>query len=196
MLNIAMHPLDTAQGVMGIFADRYSGKPRRPGWLPPTPDNAYALHYRGEQAPRAASRVTLGDDRDAYGMARLKIDLRFEEEDARATLAAHDSLDAALRSAGKGALKYRAPREGLIEAILAQAHDGYHQLGLARMGTDPARSVVDADCRVHGVANLHLAGSAVFPTGGHANPTLLATAMAARLAAKLAVGAAEGRAAA
>ena len=195
-LNVAKHPIDTAQGAIGVLAGRYSGKPRRPGWLPPTPDNSYALHYRGEQAPRAASRVTLGDERDGFGMARLKIDLRFEEADARATLAAHDALDAALRRVGKGVLKYRSPREGLMEAILAQAHGGYHQLGLTRMGTDPARSIVDADCRVHGVANLHVAGSAVFPTGGHANPTLLATAMAARLAARLAVVDVEKRAAA
>jgi choline dehydrogenase-like flavoprotein len=54
------------------------------------------------------------------------------------------------------------------------------------MGHDPKTSVVDKDCRVHGVENLYVASSSVFPTGGHANPTLLATALGVRLAEHLA----------
>jgi choline dehydrogenase-like flavoprotein len=42
--------------------------------------------------------------------------------------------------------------------------------------------VVDTDCRVHGVNNLYVAGSAVFPTSGQANPTMMAVALGARLA--------------
>jgi choline dehydrogenase-like flavoprotein len=64
--------------------------------------------------------------------------------------------------------------------------DGYHQIGTIRMATEPARGVVDADCRVHGSPNLFVAGSAVFPTSGQANPTLLITALSARLAAQVA----------
>ena len=45
------------------------------------------------------------------------------------------------------------------------------------MGDDPATSVVDADCRVHGYDNLFVAGSSVFPTGGYANPTLTIVAL-------------------
>ena len=40
----------------------------------------------------------------------------------------------------------------------------------------------DRGCRVHGVANLFIMGSSVFPTVGHANPTLLIVGLAARLA--------------
>jgi choline dehydrogenase-like flavoprotein len=50
------------------------------------------------------------------------------------------------------------------------------------MHSDPAQGVVDADCRVHGVANLFVAGSSVFPTGGTAPPTLTIVALALRLA--------------
>jgi choline dehydrogenase-like flavoprotein len=50
------------------------------------------------------------------------------------------------------------------------------------MSASPHDGVVDANCRVHGVPNLFVAGSAVFPTSGHANPTLTVVALAVRLA--------------
>jgi choline dehydrogenase-like flavoprotein len=54
------------------------------------------------------------------------------------------------------------------------------------MGTDPKTSVVDVDCRVHGVANLYIASAAVFPTSSQANPTLTIVALALRLVEHLA----------
>ena len=59
-------------------------------------------------------------------------------------------------------------------------------MGTTRMHADPAYGVVDADCRVHGIDNLYVTGSSVFPTGGCANPTLTAVALALRLAEHLA----------
>ena len=50
------------------------------------------------------------------------------------------------------------------------------------MSADPRLGVVDASTRVHGVANLFIAGSSVFPTAGSANPTLTIVALALRLA--------------
>jgi choline dehydrogenase-like flavoprotein len=55
-------------------------------------------------------------------------------------------------------------------------------MGTTRMASDPKRGVVDADCRVHGVSNLWIAGSSVYPTSGSANPTLTLIALAMRLA--------------
>jgi choline dehydrogenase-like flavoprotein len=60
-----------------------------------------------------------------------------------------------------------------------------HHMGTTRMHADPRRGVVDADCRVHGIANLYVAGSSVFPTSGAANPTLTIVALALRLAGHL-----------
>ena len=57
-----------------------------------------------------------------------------------------------------------------------------HQMGTTRMHRDPASGVVDENCRVHTVANLYIAGSSVFPTGGANNPTLTIVALALRLA--------------
>jgi choline dehydrogenase-like flavoprotein len=59
---------------------------------------------------------------------------------------------------------------------------GGHHIGTARMGDDPRTSVVDADCRVHGVQNLYIASAATFPTSSQANPTLTVVALALRLA--------------
>jgi choline dehydrogenase-like flavoprotein len=57
-----------------------------------------------------------------------------------------------------------------------------HHMGTTRMSSDPRSGVVDADCRVHGMANLFVASSSVFPTSGFANPTLTILALALRIA--------------
>jgi choline dehydrogenase-like flavoprotein len=51
-----------------------------------------------------------------------------------------------------------------------------------RASADPKKGVVDGDQRVHGRANLYIAGSSVFPTGGHVPPTTTIVATSIRLA--------------
>ncbi|MEM7045156.1 MAG: GMC family oxidoreductase, partial [Pseudomonadota bacterium] len=59
---------------------------------------------------------------------------------------------------------------------------GHHHMGTTRMHDDPKRGVVDADARVHGIKNLYMAGSSIFPTVGSANPTLTLLATSFKLA--------------
>lgn len=59
---------------------------------------------------------------------------------------------------------------------------GYHHLGTTRMGSSKEDGVVDLNCRVFDVDNLYIAGSSVFRTGGHANPTLTIVQLTLRLA--------------
>ena len=59
---------------------------------------------------------------------------------------------------------------------------GYHHMGGTRMASSPAQGIVDRNCRVFDQDNLYIAGSSVFPTGGHANPTFTIVQLAARLA--------------
>jgi len=59
---------------------------------------------------------------------------------------------------------------------------GFHIMGTARMGSDPARSVVDAFGRCHDVPNLWVLDASVFVTASVANPTLTAQALALRAA--------------
>jgi choline dehydrogenase-like flavoprotein len=62
---------------------------------------------------------------------------------------------------------------------------GYHHCGGSRMHADPKFGVVDANARVHGMSNLYVAGSSIFPTAGYTNPTLNLVALALRLASHL-----------
>ncbi|MGD5656743.1 GMC oxidoreductase, partial [Xanthomonas citri pv. citri] len=78
------------------------------------------------------------------------------------------------------------PPEMRLTSILQQARDGFHQIGTTRMGLSPDDSVVDGDCRVHGIENLYVSSSAVFASSSQANPTFATVALALRLAAHLA----------
>jgi len=57
-----------------------------------------------------------------------------------------------------------------LDHVLAQARDGYHQIGTTRMAENEKLGIVDSRCRVHGLKNLYVAGSAVFPTSGRQIP--------------------------
>ena len=59
---------------------------------------------------------------------------------------------------------------------------GHHHVGTTRMHADPKQGVVNADSRVHGLSNLYVAGSSVFPTYGASNPTMNLLALTLRLA--------------
>jgi choline dehydrogenase-like flavoprotein len=164
------------------FLTARRAKVRLPGFFVRNAAHRYAFHFHAEHLPAADSQVTLGETCDALGMPRARIDLRFSARDAEAILATHDAMATRLEAAGIARIEHRLPEAKRAAAILALASDGFHQVGTARMAGDPRRGVVDADARVHGVANLYLAGSAIFPSSGQANPTLLAVALAARLA--------------
>jgi choline dehydrogenase-like flavoprotein len=127
-------------------------------------------------------------------LRRLRVDLRFSRADAEGVARAHDRLAAALSKGGLADLVFGVSREKVEDAIVECAGDGIHQIGLARMASDPRDGVVDRDCKVFGIDNLFLAGSAVFRTSGHANPTVTAVALGLRLADHLtAMAAATGK---
>jgi choline dehydrogenase-like flavoprotein len=176
--------LGAPQGAMDIYRilrDRFLRKPKKPGFLVSNRGGRYALHYHAEQIPNAESRIQLADEIDAYGVRRAKIDLRFTEQDVQSVIDSHAVLDKALRTSKTARLEYLYEGAKLREKVWAQAADGFHQVGTTRMGTDPAANVVDPDLRVHGLANLYVASSSVFPTSGQANSTMLAVAFGLRL---------------
>ena len=136
------------------------------------------LRVQGEQAPNPDSRVMLGTRRDRFGQPVARIDWRQAPTDRASIRASQETIDEALRTAGVGRVEFMLGDEHpptLLEG-------NFHHLGTTRMHADPAMGVVDADCRVHGVRNLYVAGSSVFPTYGCSNPTLTVVALALRLA--------------
>ena len=196
--NLVLDLPATVSLLAGVVWQRFALGRRKPYVFLRSRSGEHPLHYHGEHAPSAESRVVLGTDRDAAGLRRLKVDLRFAPGDAEAISRAHEVLAAALQRAGIGELVFEMPAEERPAAVMAQARDGFHQIGIARMGAHAGDGVVDADCKAFGLDNLFVAGSAVFRTGGQANPTFSAVALGLRLAEHLAarvrVGA--GRAAA
>jgi choline dehydrogenase-like flavoprotein len=80
--------------------------------------------------------------------------------------------------AARGLGRVVPPQPGWQDSIIG----GPHHMGTTRMSADPHHGVVDADCRVHAVENLYIAGCSVFATGGYANPTFTLVALALRLA--------------
>ena len=125
--------------------------------------------------------ASISSETDEFGVARARIDLRYVDQDVQSVIDSHRILDQALRSNGVGRLEMKYDAGNLQERIYEQAIDGYHQVGTTRMGTDPGTSVVNPDLQVHGVGNLYVASSSVFPTSGQANSTFLAVAFGLRL---------------
>jgi choline dehydrogenase-like flavoprotein len=153
---------------------------KAPGVYVPSASNTYRLFYHGEHLPCRSSHVALSSQRDALGLPRLRTRLRFQEEDVRGVLAAHEQLDDYLRKHRLGHLEYL--HEDSARAVREQLGDGYHQAGTTRMSARPEDGVLDANLAVHGFEDLFVASSSAFATAGQANSTFMIVVFALRLA--------------
>lgn len=160
-----------------------------------------ALSIRAEQSPDPASRVRLTRQRDPLGMPRLALDWRTNALDVHSVATLVEVLGEELARLGLGRVEPAAwlaePDAGWVTDPLISTHPigGYHHMGTTRMSEDPKRGVVDGHGRVHGVENLYVVGSSVFPTSGWANPTLTIAALALRTSERLSLTLADARAA-
>jgi choline dehydrogenase-like flavoprotein len=165
-----------ASGPLVSAARRRIARDRSAGVVP----HRVTLQLHAEQAPNPSSRVTLTRRRDRLGVPLPSVDWRLTELDQRTAQAMVQEVARELRRLGLGDVR---PEPWLAQDGWAgHMDDSMHQMGTTRLGTDPRTSVVDAECRVHGVDGLFVAGASVFPTAGAANPTLTIVALAARLA--------------
>ena len=143
----------------------------------PTRD-VYIFANMAEQTPNRESRVSLTRDVDAFGQPRVNLDWRIAPQDISSAIRTQEIISSALERIGWG----RFYRE-LVDAVPpGDTHGGYHHMGTTRMHADPKQGVVDANCCVHGMDNLYIAGPSVFTTGGYANPALTMLALSLRLA--------------
>ena len=195
LANIAKDPLRLARFLADWGPKRYLSDRRIPSIALSSKLNRYPLEFHAEQAPNPDSRILLSEARDTFGMPRLKIDWRATDLDFKTIRESYRLLGRELERADVGRLTFD---DAQLESVTLKAGAyGGHHIGGLRMSASPRDGVVDADCKVHGVANLFIAGSAVFPTSSQANPTLTAVAMGLRLSDHLArLNAPERRAAA
>jgi len=179
---------------------------------PPFPHRFLETHLISEQAPNPDSRITLSSERDKLGLNRVKLDWRLSPIDKYTIERSQQLIGKELTRAGLGKLHADPicnddSWQSLLQRsqqVLEETHacsessqlkiiideegywqtlrGSYHDMGTTRMSKNPRHGVVNEHCQVHGISNLYIAGSSVFPTGGFANPTLTIIALATRLA--------------
>ena len=183
--NVVAAPVETVRFLSHWIRKRIMASRKFPSIILENKTNVFSLEVHAEHCPRADSHVFLIDEKDELGMPRIGIDWKYSAQDIYSVKETLDVLAAELARQNIGELQY--DEHNLERDLLRFGAYGGHHIGTARMGSDPATSVVDSDCKVHTVDNLFIAGSAVFPTSSQANPTLMATALALRLADHLAM---------
>jgi choline dehydrogenase-like flavoprotein len=139
-----------------------------------------------EQAPNPESRITLSGERDSFHVPRARLAWRLTENESRSVSALMRAIQGHWSKLGVAELQAEhVPIAGRELGKFGGFVDANHHMGATRMGTDPLRSVVDANCKVHDYDNLYIASSSIFPTGGFSNPTLSLLALCMRLCDRL-----------
>lgn len=140
---------------------------------------AYSLGCGMELMPDPDRRLTLTGEKDALGLPRLRLHMTLADEDFARFRLTLVELGRQLLAGKAGLLRINCSRR---DEWLKNMDWGHHHLGTTRMHNDPRLGVVDANCQVHGVPNLYIAGSGVFPSYSASNPTLNLVALTLRLA--------------
>lgn len=141
--------------------------------------HSFRAHAIGDDLPQADNRVTLSPDRvDDDGFPVARVAYRPHENDRRQMAWAVDRL----RDLAVGAEAYDHAVVDYMGADSIYRTQAWHLLGTARMGDDPATSVVDRWQQSHEVGNLLVVDGSVLPTAGVVNPTSTVCALALRAA--------------
>jgi choline dehydrogenase-like flavoprotein len=144
------------------------------------PSYSWGLQIQLETVPHLESRVTLSDRKDKLGVHQINVHWQTTRQDVENYRQVEELLYTGLQKLGFTTRRFahELDSDGWPISMTASKH----HMGTTRMHASPRQGVVDANCRVHGVDNLHIASSSVFPTAGMANPTLTILALAVRLA--------------
>jgi choline dehydrogenase-like flavoprotein len=133
-----------------------------------------------EQSPNLKSRVFLGSETDMFGMRRIKLDWQVNANDYKTIRTL--GLEAAKEMARCGSARVQLKDFILDDSKeISDFGEHAHQMGTTRMSEDPKFGVVNKNLKIHGLKNIYVAGSSVFPTGGGTNPTLTGVMLADRL---------------
>nr|WP_308807646.1 GMC family oxidoreductase [Pseudoduganella dura] len=127
----------------------------------------------GEQLPQAHNRVTLNEKNPGgFGLPQLSFDVAYGENERRMAVDAGKQAEQMLLAAG-------AQRVQLIP-VRTLPGVSIHEMGGARMGHDPAQSVLNGRNQVHGVPNLFVTDGSAMASAGTVNPSLTYMALTAR----------------
>jgi choline dehydrogenase-like flavoprotein len=148
-----------------------------------TDKSLWLLKMEAEQTPNPDSRVTLTDERDARGTRRINLHWATSEIEKHTVRRSLELMGEELGRLGIGRIKIDMADDPNVWSRFDNY--GFHHAGTTRMSLDPKDGVVDGNCQVHGIGNLHVVGNSVFTTVGTANPTFTITALSIRLAAHL-----------
>ena len=163
---------------LGEWAYRQAGRSLSCGGL---------LRAAWEQEPNSDSHIALSTrERDAFGIPQTVLHWRKTARDI-------ETVRVAALEFGSFMARQNAGRVRLAQWILEDGPwpeddelGGNHHMGGTRMSASAEEGVVTPDLRLWGMDNMYVAGSSVFPSGGHANPTLTIIQLSLRLADHLA----------
>jgi choline dehydrogenase-like flavoprotein len=141
----------------------------------------FKVSTRIEQVPNKNSKVKLSDEKDELGLNKIKLNWSLTEQETRTIRIASEMLGREIGRLGLGRLQLADWVTNNDETWPDSLVGGHHHMGTTRMSESPEKGVVDSDCKIHGVENLYVAGSSVYPTSGTANPTLTLVALALRI---------------
>ncbi|MGH6956740.1 MAG: GMC oxidoreductase, partial [Caulobacteraceae bacterium] len=127
------------------------------------------LKMVGECLPQERNQVTLTDERDEFGLPIPRVSFSYCDNDKAMIRHALSFMRASMAATN-------------ARDIWEETDDTAHLTGTARMGSDPAKSVVGPDCRSWDIPNLWVCDGSVFPTAGGVNPSLTIQALACRTA--------------
>ncbi|OGS95816.1 MAG: hypothetical protein A3K04_06880 [Gallionellales bacterium RBG_16_56_9] len=134
-----------------------------------------------EPEPDPESRVTLTASKDTLGMNRVCLDWRIGPRVQRTFDRTFALLAEEFQSSGIATVKLDPPIEGGEWPSSLVTEGSWHHMGTTRMHDSPKSGVVDRNGLVHGMSNLYIAGSSVFPTAGANFPTITICALTLRL---------------
>ncbi len=132
-----------------------------------------------EQEPLASNRLTLSNNNDSRGQAKIKVHCKYSERDQHTIEVIKDTLRKWVS---------HAPSDGVTSiSDTLFGSSATHVGGTCRMGNLAATSVVDSFGKVHGQKNCYIADASVLPTQGAGDsPSLTIQALALRTADRIA----------
>lgn len=160
---------------------------RKPLIVPGNKNPPWTMWVQAEHFPNPHSRISLSDELDEFGYPKVKAEIAFKQDDFISAARIHTLLVETIKSEGRKVVRKDFDNQSQITTRTREDfNSNAHQAGTTRMGSNLKTSVVDKDLLLHGSSNTYVAGASVFPTFGHANPTLSIVMLSLRLAEKLA----------